>query len=263
MENPHVCRFLHTRAGRKAANSAGRNAQNQDGDVIGAAAFQRHAQELGAGFRWRISLCDLREIAFWDQAPESVRAKNQNVGFLEFDRLFRNMRDNVAARSQCGRKDVALWVRLGILGADDSVFDQTPDIRMIAGQARENAFADKVKPAVADVSEIEIVVNDRERGTGGPHAVKLRMLESVALNRIVSRLEGRTESLLGITVELAIVLVPNGLDGETAGFLSAFIASHAVGDDGKTPLPIEFGGGFGFPIEIGVFVVRALEAYVG
>jgi hypothetical protein len=57
--------------------------------------------------------------------------------------------------------------------------------------------------------------------------------------------------------------VTDSLDGETAGFLSAIISTHAVGDDGEAALATKIGVGLRFPIKVGVFVVFALEANVG
>ena len=173
------------------------------------------------------------------------------------------MGSEIAARSQRRSKNVALRVRLGVFRAHDTVFNQPADIRMIARQARYIVSANKIKTAIADVREAEFPIDDREGGTRRPHAVKFRMLDSVALNGVVCSLERGVQDGLRISVEVAIVEIADGFHREAAGFLPAFVASHAVGDDRETSFAAKFGVGFGFPIEKGVFVVRALEAHIG
>jgi hypothetical protein len=92
--------------------------------------------------------------------------------------------------------------------------------------------------------------------------MKLWMLKGIALNRVMSRLKCSAESLLRVALKLAIVHVTDGLDGETAGFLSAIVATHAVGDDGEPTLATKIGVRLRFPIQVGVFVVFALESNV-
>ena len=80
-------------------------------------------------------------------------------------------------------------MRLGVLRTDDAVLDQSSDIRMIPSQAGKSAIAYQIQPAVADVCEIEVGADDGECGASRAHSMKLGMLESIALNRIVRGLE--------------------------------------------------------------------------
>ena len=54
-----------------------------------------------------------------------------------------------------------------------------------------------------------------------------------------------------------------GLDGDPAGFLSAFVSTHAVGHDGQATFAAEFLVGIGLPVEKGILVIVALQADVG
>src|SRR5271157_2781941 len=55
----------------------------------------------------------------------------------------------------------------------------------------------------------------------------------------------------------------HGFDRQTAGLLAAFIAAHAVGDDGETALAQELLVFFRLPVTKTVFVILALAANVG
>jgi len=63
-------------------------------------------------------------------------------------------------------------------------------------------------------------------------------------------------------METLVVNFANGLNGEAAGFLAAFVSTHAVCDDSEATLALEFGGAGGLPIEVRVLVVFALAAYI-
>ena len=63
---------------------------------------------------------------------------------------------------------------------------------------------------------------------------------------------------LRIACEVAVVKVAYGLDGNAAGFLSAFVAAHAIGHDSQAPFAAEFLVAVRLPIEKGILVIRAL-----
>jgi hypothetical protein len=88
------------------------------------------------------------------------------------------------------------------------------------------------------------------------------MLLGVVLNAGVSCGERIDQSRLRIVMETLVVNFANGLNGKAAGFLAAFVAAHAVGDDSEATLALEFGRAGGLPIEVRVLVVFALAAYI-
>jgi hypothetical protein len=242
---------------------SGRDAENQDGDVVGAAVVQGHGHQLLASFRGGIGLYDAGQVRVADQAPESVGAKNKDVTFFQGDGVFRNVRGNIAAGAQGSGKNVTLRVRLGVFRANDAALDQAADVRMIAGETGDGLGANQVKATVANVSEIQSAVDDGESGTGGSHAVELRVFHGITLNILVSGLEGGDQRSLRIAAKGIVVDVAHGLDGEATSFLPAFVTAHAVGDDGETALAEEVLVGVGLPIEIGILVIGALTADVG
>ena len=89
------------------------------------------------------------------------------------------------------------------------------------------------------------------------------MFFGVALDVAVSGVEGAEQSALRIAVKFGIVDMAHGFDGEAAGFLSAFVSAHAVGDYGEAALAAEFVVGVGLPVEVGVLVIGTLAADVG
>jgi hypothetical protein len=59
-----------------------------------------------------------------------------------------------------------------------------------------------------------------------------------------------------------IVHVTNGIDSEATGFLPAFVATHAIGDERQPALALELVVALGLPVRQCVFVILALAAYV-
>jgi len=59
----------------EARGSSGRNAQNQESDVVGTAALEGESYQLVAGFGGRISLNNAGQIRIADHAPQTVGTK--------------------------------------------------------------------------------------------------------------------------------------------------------------------------------------------
>ena len=113
------------------------------------------------------------------------------------------------------------------------------------------------------MSEVELAIHDGESSAGGAHAIKLRVLEGIALDAVVGSEKGIQQCRLGIAGEIAIVEMADGLDRDPAGFLTAFVSTHAVGHDGEAPLAAEFLICIRLPVEKGILVILALQADVG
>ena len=173
------------------------------------------------------------------------------------------VRIHFPSRTERGGENVALGMRLSILGADDAALDQAPNIRMITGEAGDAVFANQINSAITDVGEVELRTDDCDGGAGGAHAVKFRVLGGEELNLLVSGDKGGDERLLGIAGEVAIVDITDGLDGKAAGFLPAFVSAHAIGDDGQAAFAAKVGVRGGLPVSERVFIVGADAADVG
>src|SRR5450755_5182416 len=170
--------------------------------------------------------------------------------------------DVPAGPERCG-KNMTLGMGLGIFGAHDAGLDQPADVGMIPREPFDGIGADQIEATVADMREAELAVDDGQSSTGGPHAVELRMFHGIALNVLVSGVEGLDEGSLRIAAKVVVVDAAHGFDGEAAGFLSAFVAAHAIGNHSETAFAAEVGVGIWLPIEIGIFVISALAADVG
>src|SRR5215470_319956 len=105
------------------------------------------------------------------------------------------------------------------------------------------------------MGETELPVHDRQSSAGRSHPVELRMIQGITLDRLVSADKGIGERRLRVTGEVIFITMAHALDGDAACLLPAFISTHPVGNDGKSPLSAEFVFVLGFPIEVGVFVV--------
>src|SRR5579864_2662581 len=134
---------------------------------------------------------------------------------------------------------------------------------MIARESGDGLSADMVEAAVAHMGEMELPAYNGHRGACGPHSVELRVLHRITLNRLVSRFQGLQQRALRIRAEGILVDVTHGLDCEAAGFLSAFVPSHAVGDYGQAAFAEEFLIGLRLPVEVRILIIAALAANVG
>jgi len=162
---------------------------------------------------------------------------------------------------RCGQY-VSLRMRLGVLGTDDAAFDETSDIGVVARKTRDGVGTHKIETAVANVREVEMVIDERKRGAGGTHAMELRVLECIALNGLVGGLKRIQQRALGVAIKVAIVDVTDSLYGDAAGLLSAFISAHAIGNNREAALAAELGVGVGLPEEKRIFVIVAQQADV-
>src|SRR5579864_3838862 len=154
-------------------------------------------------------------------------------------------------------------MRLSIFGPDNAALDEAAYIGMIASQAGDTVRTHEVDARVANVRKAEFTIDDRQGSTSGSHAMKLGVIVSVALDVLVRRTEGMEQGSLRAAIEAAVIEVADGFDGKAAGFLSAFVSAHAIGDDGEASLDAEIVVVLGLPIEIGIFVIGALAANVG
>jgi len=112
------------------------------------------------------------------------------------------------------------------------------------------------------VRKIQLVAADDEGGAGGAHAVECGIALGIVLNAGVGCGKGLDQSGLRIVAEGLVVDFANGFNRHAAGFLTAFVSAHSVGDDGEASLALEFGIASWLPIEVGVLIVFALAAHV-
>ena len=173
------------------------------------------------------------------------------------------IRKEFPAGAERGCEDVTLGMRFGVFGTNNAGFDEPSYVRVVAREALGGLAADQVQTAVADVREKKLVIDDCESGAGGPHTTELRMLETVALDSIVRSLQTDGQSCLRIAAEVMVIDVAHGLDGKAAGFLTTFVSTHAVGNDGQAALVEKFVLGLRFPVKIGVLIVVTLKADIG
>jgi hypothetical protein len=126
-----ILRFAKDDSG---AGLVGGNTQELHGDVIGATTFQGHSHKLHAAVCHRLSLCEAGEILLCDKTPEAVGAEDEHIIIFQFDRLFRDVRNDVMPRSESCSQNVTLGMGLGIFGADDPVLYEAANVGMVARQ---------------------------------------------------------------------------------------------------------------------------------
>src|ERR1041384_1216574 len=143
----------------------------------------------------------------------------------------------------------------GFFGADDSLFDQAPYIGLVAGQRENFGIAGEIEAAVAYVGIIKIVANYCYGSAGCAHAVQFGMFFGVLFDALMRGAECCYQYRLDVTFTTICVNLFNGLNGQVAGFLSAFVAAHAVSNADQAALALKglFAGGF--PVGVGIFVI--------
>jgi hypothetical protein len=240
----------------------GADTEDLDGDVVGAAALASEIDQSGARVGWRFAADGRLQFFFGDDAPEAVGAEQEVIAFEQVESLVGAVDGQFPSRSESGSEDVALRMLFGVLGADDAAFHQAAYVGMIAGETQDACAAHQVEAAIADVREIKLAGANNHGGAGGSHALKCRMHFCILLNAGVSRVEGLDERRLRIVVQGLFIHFANGLNGEAAGFLAAFVAAHAVCNHGESPFAAEFFVAGGLPIEVGILIVLALAAHV-
>src|SRR5579883_148195 len=156
----------------------------------------------------------------------------------------------------------AVGMGFSLVGVKDAGLDQAADVGMVAGEAGNGASANQVEPAVTDVRHVEAVVVERERGASGAHAVELGVGFGVAADAGVGFLKPFQERGAGVPGGVVVINVLDGLDGEAAGFLAAFVSTHPVGDEGQSSLLLESLVTLGLPVGKRILIVFALAAHV-
>lgn len=162
----------------------------------------------------------------------------------------------------CGQ-DIALRMLLGFFGADESGLYEASNIGVIAGDLRNLSIADQVEARVANVDVVESILHNRRSGAGGSHTAEFGMVVAIGANLFVGGLQGLDQSSLRIVATEVAIYGDERIYGETAGFLPAFVATHAVGYYGQAAFAKKQAVVLGLPIAEGVFVVLAHTTDVG
>jgi hypothetical protein len=97
------------------------------------------------------------------------------------------------------------------------------------------SFPDEIKPAVTDVSEVQVVADYRNGGKSCSHAVKRRLPAGPFQHSRIGEVKPVHQSLLRIGFIGTRVEFLHAFYSDVAGELPAFGAPHAVGDYGKPP----------------------------
>src|ERR1700687_2304425 len=168
---------------------------------------------------------------------------------------------------------------LGFFRADHSRLHQPTHIGVVAGYPRNLAVADEVETRVADMHVIERIValaavltvvrrpertpDNRRRRAGGSHAPQFRMGKAILPDLLVGRLQSLNQRRLRIVAAKVAIDLHQCFHRQTARFLTAFVAAHAVRHNRQTTLAQELPVALRLPITKGILVVLAQAADVG
>jgi hypothetical protein len=240
----------------------GSDAQHLQGNVVGAAALPGQLHQHVTAFGGSVGGYRRLEFCLSHNAPKAVGTEQEVVTLDQVDALFGAVDGQFPACSESGGEDVALRMLLGIFGPDNAAFYQPAHIGVIASEAQDARIAYEVKAAVSNVREIELPSAERQSRACRSHALKCGMLLGIVLNAGMRHRERIHQSGLRVIVETLIVNFANGLNGEAAGFLAAFVSTHTIGDDGKASLALKVLCAGGLPIEVGVLIIFALATHI-
>src|SRR4051794_40880086 len=153
-------------------------------------------------------------------------------------------------------------MRFRIFGADHPMLYQFAHVGMIVGDSRDLAISYEIKPAVANVSKVELTCQDHNRGAGRTHVAQRGMFLRMLPNSAMSFLERLHQSGPGVANRRRGVDFFNCFNCYAAGFLSAFVSTHTIRDNGETPLELEFLVIRRLPVGVTILIILALAAYI-
>jgi len=82
------------------------------------------------------------------------------------------------------------------------------------------------------------------------------------MNSSMGFAESSRQQRLWIAVRTFSVELLHGIHCDATGFLSAFVSTHTIGDNRKSPLAFVFGIACRFPIGIAIFIILSLAAHI-
>ncbi len=203
------------------------------GDVVGRTGGERGVDERGDhghGVRQRQQLVHplvgdvAREpVAAHEVAVAHVRLADGDVGLGRVHRVDR------------AHEQVAPRVDQGLLRGDLPGVDEGLDVGVVAGDLREDALAQQVRPRVADVQHGHArrrTAEPGERGERGAHPGELGVRGDDVGDALAGEDDGVGEPLerLGVVETGGLHLRHRG-DGRRRGELAGGVPAHAVGDD--------------------------------
>ena len=160
-------------------------------------------------------------------------------------------------------------VRICLWGCDSAssariiaVVHQAGHVGVVVGQAGNRGVADQIEPAIADVSEIQAVLEHSDRRTRRPHAMQVRILLRIVLDAVMGYVEAVEQPGARIAGDAVGIYLFDDFNRDAAGFLAAFVPAHAVGDDRQPALEPELLIVRRLPIGIAVFIIGSLAAHI-
>ena len=133
------------------------NAQDLEGDVIGATAVAGDADEFAAGRSRSMARDDTQQFLFADLAPKAISAQDQRIAGFEFKWLGEGLGREFGSGAESGGEDVSLRMVLRFFGTQDTGFNEAPDVGMIVGETLDGAFAEQIEAAIADVGDKKLM----------------------------------------------------------------------------------------------------------
>src|SRR6185437_9755003 len=103
---------------------------------------------------------------------------------------------------------------------------------MIAAQYPKLPFPQEIKPAVANMNEVEAGIDKSQGGAGSAHGTQVRILLGALLNTAMRIFYRSEKPFLRIGTSGCGVSFNDCVDREAAGDLATCVPAHAVGDNG-------------------------------
>ena len=123
----------------------------------------------------------------------------------------------------------------GLIETQDTLADEFHDHRVVLGHQIRLIVSNQVQSAVADMATPGMGSPNHQGGTGGSHAILLRILLCGPIDNPVRGLKCRSQRFQNGTGMLIVGIRKNG-NGKPAGNVASVMSTHAVGHHGQISL---------------------------
>jgi len=214
---------------------------DDDGDVVRAAPLVGERDEPVAR-RLEIPFASdrLGDLVPLDLAREAVRAQHQDIALA--DVLVGEVHLDLGIGAERLEDDVAPLAARGLLLGELARFHQPLHQRLVLRELDRLTVADQVGAAVADLREVDVVVQDADGRRGGPHPADLGVGAGIRVDLAVRHLDGLLQPVREPLRRGFLLVTPrpdhlvvDGVGRHLAGELTRGGAPHAVRHDEQRP----------------------------
>jgi hypothetical protein len=168
-----------------------------------------------------------------DTASKAVSAKQEGV--TRVDRSLEQVYVHGGFGAQGASDQIALRMSPRLFGCEQASPNLFLDPGMVFRNLSDASLGDEIGPAVSDVGYMDLPPNNNSSHEGGTHATLGLISLSLAVDLLVSGMEGAYEAKTNVGRGITVVLVDYHLGSALAGHFACLMPAHAVGDQVDSP----------------------------